>query len=210
LYKNKLPSYAIRPGSRYPAGATVVAGGVNFSIYSRHATHVELLLFDDAVRPEPFQVIPLEARQHRAFFFWHVLVVDLPVGTHYGWRIAGPDDVHRSGFRFDREKVLLDPWARCVVDGLWQRMQACLPGDNSATCMRGVVESSDYDWEGDEKLGCIRPERTIIYELHVGGFTRHPSSAVRHPGSFLGVIEKIPYLMELGRYPCRAAARHGF
>jgi len=198
LHKNKLPSYAIRPGSRYPAGATVVAGGVNFSIYSRHATHVELLLFDDAVCPEPFQVIPLEARQHRAFFFWHVLVVDLPVGTHYGWRIAGPDDVHRSGFRFDREKVLLDPWARCVVDGLWQRMQACLPGDNSATCMRGVVESSDYDWEGDEKLGCIRPERTIIYELHVGGFTRHPSSAVRHPGSFLGVIEKIPYLMELG------------
>jgi isoamylase len=192
------PAYQIASGSRYPAGATVVAGGVNFSIYSRHATHVELLLFEKADSRQPFQVIPLEARLHRVFFFWSVLVVDLPVGTHYGWRIDGPDDVHQSGFRFDCEKVLLDPWARGVTDNLWQRAAAAAAGSNTATSMRGVVQSGDYDWEGDETLGCIRPEVTVIYEMHVGGFTRHPSSGVDLPGTFLGVIQKIPYLMELG------------
>jgi glycogen operon protein len=191
-------TYQIRPGSRYPAGATPVAGGVNFSIYSRHATHVELLLFGTADSQEPSQVIPLEPRLHRVFFFWSVLVEDLPAGTHYAWRIDGPDNVHQSGFRFDRDKVLLDPWARGVTDSLWQRADATVPGSNMTTSMRGVVQSCEYDWEDDETLGCIRPERTIIYEMHVGGFTRHPGSGVSRPGTFLGVIEKIPYLMELG------------
>jgi len=195
---NPSASFTTRPGARYPSGATVVADGVNFSIYSRHATHVELLLFEAADSPLPFQVIPLEVRIHRAFFFWHVLVVDLPPGTYYAWRIDGPDDLSRSGFRFDRDKVLLDPWARGVSGALWDRALACRPGDNVTTSMRGVVESGDYDWGEDEPLGCMRPERTIIYEMHVGGFTRHPSAGVQAPGSFRGVIEKIPYLMELG------------
>ncbi len=191
-------AYTVRPGSRYPAGATVVAGGVNFSIYSRHASHVELLLFETADSIEPFQIIPLDSRVHRMFFFWNVLVEDLPAGTLYAWRVDGPDDVRQSGFRFDREKILLDPWARGVTDNLWQRAAAAAPGSNIATSMRGVVQSSVYDWEGDEPLGCIYPERTIIYEMHVGGFTRHPASGVNQPGTFLGVIEKIPYLVELG------------
>ncbi|MGB5178557.1 MAG: glycogen debranching protein GlgX [Gammaproteobacteria bacterium] len=195
---NNTLSYQIRTGSRYPAGAIVVADGVNFSIYSRHATHVELLLFADADSREPFQSIPLEARLHRMFFFWSVLVLDLPPGTHYAWRVDGPDDMHYSGFHFDREKVLLDPWARGVSDHLWQRAAAAGPGSNMACSMRGVVQAGEYDWGDDETLGCIRPERTIIYEMHVGGFTRHPDSGVSHPGTFLGVIEKIPYLMELG------------
>ena len=195
---NTTMSYQISPGSRYPAGATVVSGGVNFSIYSRHATHVELLLFATADSLEPFQIIPLETRLHRVFFFWSILVVELPVGTHYAWRIDGPDDVHQSGFCFDREKVLLDPWARGVTDKLWKRAAAAAPGSNMATSMRAVVESAEYDWEDDETLGCIRPERSVIYEMHVGGFTRHPSSGASQPGTFLGVIEKIPYLMELG------------
>ena len=198
MTSKRTTTYQIRPGSRYPDGATPVTDGVNFSIYCRHATQVELLLFDSATSPQPFQVITLDPRLHRAFFFWHVLVVDLPVGTHYAWRIDGPDDVHQSGFRFDRDKVLLDPWARGVTDALWDRARACQPGDNVATSMRGVVESSVYDWEGDETLGCIRPEKTIIYELHVGGFTRHPAAGVSRPGSFLGLIEKIPYLKALG------------
>jgi isoamylase len=195
---NTIQAFQTTTGSRYPEGATLVTGGVNFSIYSRYATHVELLLFEKADSRKAFQVIPLEARLHRVFFFWSVLVVDLPVGTHYGWRIDGPDDVQQSGFRFDREKVLLDPWARGVTDKLWKRADAEAPGSNMATSMRAVVQSDEYDWEGDETLGCIRPERTIIYEMHVGGFTRHPNAGVDQPGTFLGVIEKIPYLMELG------------
>ena len=195
---NSSMNYQIHPGSRYPMGATPLADGVNFSIYSRHATHVELLLFAAADSREPFQIIPLEARLHRMFFFWSVQVLGLPVGTHFAWRINGPDDVHQSGFRFDREKVLLDPWTRAVSDTLWQRAAATAPGSNMATSMRGVVPSAEYDWGDDETLGCIRPETTIIYEMHVGGFTRHPASGVSQPGTFLGVIEKIPYLVELG------------
>jgi len=198
LTDNSTLSYQIRSGSRYPAGATPVADGVNFSIYSRHATHVELLLFSDADSREPFQIIPLEARLHRIFFFWNVQVLGLPLGTHYAWRIDGPDDLQQSGFRFDREKLLLDPWARGISDRLWQRADAAAPGSNMATSMRAVVQATEYDWGDDVTLGCIRPERTIIYEMHVGGFTRHPTSGVSLPGTFLGIIEKIPYLVELG------------
>ena len=114
-------TYRTQTGDRYPAGATPSAHGVNFSIYSRHASHVELLLFARADDPAPVQAIPLEARTHRTFFFWHVFVVDLPVGTHYAWRIDGPKNLHGAGFRFDRDKVLLDPWARGVTDTLWER-----------------------------------------------------------------------------------------
>ncbi len=195
---NTRMNYQIRTGSRYPMGATLLADGVNFSIYSRHASSVELLLFAAADSHEPFQIIPLEARLHRVFFFWSIVVIDLPAGTHYAWRIDGPDDVHQSGFRFDREKVLLDPWTRGVSDTLWQRAAAAVPGSNMSTSMRSVVQSAEYDWGDDETLGCIRPEKTIIYEMHVGGFTRHPASGVSQPGTFLGVIEKIPYLMALG------------
>jgi isoamylase len=198
LNKTSRTSYRTTSGKRYPAGATPSPAGVNFSVYSRHASQVELLLFEKPADLQPSQVIPLQARTHRTFFFWHVFVIDLPVGTSYAWRIDGPDNLHDAGFRFDRDKLLLDPWARGVTDRLWDRGRACLPGSNITTSMRAVVESTEYDWEGDEPLGCIRPEVTVIYELHVGGFTRHPSSGVSQPGSFLGVIEKIPYLVELG------------
>lgn len=189
--------YDILPGKQYPGGATLVPGGVNFSIFSHHATSVELLLFADADSPLPFQIIPLEPRFHRTFFFWHVLVKDLPVGTHYAWRIDGPGDVEHTGYRFNRNKVLLDPWARAVSDKLWNHSHACGEDDNTTTSMRAIVVDNHYDWEGDQPLA-VRPEETIIYEMHVGGFTRHPSSGVSHPGTFHGVIEKIPYLKELG------------
>jgi glycogen operon protein len=191
-------TYKIQSGSRYPAGATPVVGGVNFSIYSQHATQVELLLYESARSLPPFQVIPLEPRGHRSFFFWHVLVEGLPVGTHYAWRLDGPDDAARSGLRFDREKVLLDPWARAVSDMLWNRQRASEPGANLEASLRAVVAPVGYDWEGDEPLGCHEPEKAVIYELHVNGFTRHPGSGVRQPGTFLGLIEKIPYIKALG------------
>jgi len=191
------PHYEIQEGARYPGGATLVPEGVNFSIFSRHARRVELLLFERADSPWSFQVIPLEARYHRTFFFWHVLVLALPAGSHYAWRIAGPHDTEQSGLRFDGEKLLLDPWARAVTNSLWHRRDACLPGDNTASAMRAVVVDNHYDWEGDEPLS-VPPEQNIIYEMHVGGFTRHPSAGVHQAGTFLGLIEKIPYLQSLG------------
>ena len=190
--------YTLRAGSPYPHGVQVAEDGANFSISSRHATHVELLLFLHSDSKQPFQVIPLEKDINHTFFSWHVFVEHLPIGTWYAWRIDGPSVTRESGLRFDREKLLLDPWARAVSDNLWQRSAACLPGNNSQYSMRAaVVDIDDYDWEGDTSLA-IRSEKAIIYELHVGGFTRHPSAKVNHPGTFAGLIEKIPYLQKLG------------
>ncbi|ANE54405.1 glycogen debranching protein GlgX [Methylomonas sp. DH-1] len=189
--------YSLKSGSPYPHGAKASENGVNFSISSRHATHVELLLFSSNESPEPFQVIALRKDKHHTFFSWHVFVEGLPTGTWYAWRIDGPSNTRETGLRFDKDKLLLDPWARAVSDKLWQRAAACLPGDNSAHAMRAVVVDDRYDWEGDTPLA-IRSEKAIIYELHVGGFTRHPSAKVKHPGTFAGLIEKIPYLSKLG------------
>jgi isoamylase len=188
--------YDTKPGSRYPGGATVDAGGVNFAVFSRNATSMELLLYESVDSPEPFQVIPLDPENNRTFFSWHVYVEGLTAGVHYTWRVDGPDDTKRTGRRFDRTRELLDPWAGAVTDRLWNRDLARRKTDRPPA-MRAVVVGDDYDWEGDRPLECP-PEATIIYELHVGGFTRHPSSGVGHPGTFAGLIEKIPYLKELG------------
>lgn len=187
--------YQTSIGERYPFGATVDAGGVNFSLFSRHAERVELLLYERADSPEPFQIIRLDPELNRTFFSWHVRVERLPAGVSYTWRADGPDDVKVTGFRFDPARELLDPAAVAVTDLLWDRTKAC--AHETAPAMRAMVLADGYDWEGDRPLN-HRLEQTVIYEMHVGGFTRHPSSEVAHPGTFRGVIEKIPYLVELG------------
>ena len=116
--------YNTRQGVRYPPGAKPDADGVNFSVFSRHATQVDLLLFEQADSAEPFQVVPLKAEVNRTFFAWHVYVDALPVGTWYAWRMDGPSDTWHSGLRFDKDKVLLDPWARVVSHTLWDRQAA--------------------------------------------------------------------------------------
>ncbi len=120
-------------------------------------------------------------------------------GIHYAYRVDGPHDIHQ-GYRYNRNKVLLDPYARGNTSALWDRSAACGPDDNVATSMRSVViDTSGYDWEGDRPLN--RPmNETIIYETHVRGFTHSPSSgcAANIRGTFTGIIEKIPYLKELG------------
>jgi len=189
--------YNIQPGSRYPHGATVDSQGVNFSVFSRHATTVELLLYEQADSPAPFQVIKLDPELNRTFYSWHVFVENLPVGIHYTWRVDGPDDTRISGFRFNKHRELLDPWARAVTQEFWDRKLISQAEGESNASMRCVVVEPRYDWEEDQPLN-HNLEDTIIYEMHVGGFTRHSSSNVANPGTFAGVIEKIPYLKELG------------
>lgn len=189
--------YKIKPGFPYPAGATANEDGVNFSIFSRHATHVELLLFNGAEQLYPFQVIKLEPHVNRTFYAWHVFVNKLLPGTWYTWRLDGPKNTKETGLRFDKNKHLVDPWARAVSQKLWNRTMACQPGDNGHCSIRSMVVDNRYDWEGDTPLS-IRSENAIIYELHVGGFTRHSSAQVKYPGTFSGLIEKIPYLQDLG------------
>ncbi|RNE93319.1 glycogen debranching protein GlgX [Marichromatium sp. AB32] len=189
--------YHTLPGHRHPPGATVEDAGVNFSVFSRHATGAELLLYTGADSAEPFQVIRLDPEVNHTFFSWHVLVVDLPPGTHYTWRMDGPFDPQGNGWRFDTEVELVDPWARAVNVCDWDRWRRQDEGVRPHDSPRGVVLAEEYDWEGDTPLRRAW-EETIIYELHVGGFTRHPSAGVAHPGTFLGLIEKIPYLRALG------------
>ncbi|MCK4842884.1 MAG: glycogen debranching protein GlgX [Methylococcales bacterium] len=190
--------YTYKVGHSYPSGAKPDDNGVNFSIFTRHAGHVELLLFASSKSKKPFQIISLEKEINRTFYSWHVYIIGLPVGTWYTWRIDGSNEPKEAGLHFDKEKQLIDPWARVVSDINWDRGAACVPGDNNATAMRCmVVNDDDYDWEGDIPLR-IGSERSIVYELHVGGFTRHKSSKVKKPGTFAGLIEKIPYLKELG------------
>src|SRR6516162_7298590 len=197
LTKSRTP-FQTEPGRAHPLGATVDKEGVNFSVFSRNATAVELLLFDQHNDLEPTQVIKLEPLANQTFFFWHVYVKGLRPGTHYAYRVDGPQDLHGRGFRFDRNKLLVDPYSLGNSKTLFNRDHAVRAADNLATSMRSVViDVHDYDWEGDQPLS--RPmHELIIYEMHVGGFTRHPSSGVKHPGTFSGVIEKIPYLKELG------------
>jgi glycogen operon protein len=155
------------------------------------------LLYERADSPAPFQVISLDPQVNRTFFCWNVFVEGLPTGIHYTWRVDGPDDTRQSGFRFDKHRELLDPWARAVTDELWDRDRARRADEKHCPSMRAIVVEDGYDWEGAQPLN--RPlENTVIYELHVGGFTRHPSANVVSPGTFAGVIEKIPYLKELG------------
>jgi isoamylase len=167
---------ADQAGRSFPLGATVLAEGVNFSVFSRQATRVELLLFDDAAAAQPVRVIDLEPRTHRTYHYWHVFVPSIGPGQVYGYRVSGPFDPAR-GLRFDPGKILLDPYGRAVVvlEG-YSRHAANQYAENNPTAMKSVVvDPSQYDWEGDAPLR--RPfATTVIYEMHVAGFTRHPSS----------------------------------
>jgi glycogen operon protein len=187
-------------GSSAPLGATVTADGVNFSVFSKNATAVELLLFDEVLAASPSRVVKLEPPRHRTYHYWHVFVPGLQPGQVYGYRAHGPFAPER-GLRFDGRKLLLDPYGLAVgVPPSYDRDAATRPGDNCAAALKSVVAApAAYDWEGDRPLHTT-PARTVIYEMHVRGFTQHPSSGVPAGlhGTYAGVIAKIPYLQDLG------------
>jgi len=190
--------FRISAGRHHPLGATVAEGGVNFSLYSRSATAVELLLFDRFDEPVPRQVIRLDTRHNRTYGYWHVFVHGVGEGQLYGYRVHGPW-APEQGHRFNPAKLLVDPYARGIVHrGEQSHHDAMGPEDNVATAMKSlVVDTASFDWQG-VKRPRIDPCARVIYEMHVRGFTRHPSSGVKHPGTFDGLIERIPYLVELG------------
>jgi len=190
----------VSAGRSFPVGATVYPAGVNFSVYSRDASAIELALFDREDDSKPSRVIKIDPTKNRTYPYWHVFVPGVKTGQLYGYRVSGPFD-SADGLRFDADKLLLDPYGLGVaVPGNYSREAARQRGDNSATAMKSlVVDPNLYDWEGDTPLR-HRSARSIIYEMHVKGFTRHPSSGVseRARGTYAGLIEKIPYLRELG------------
>ena len=188
---------AVTSGKAHPLGATVEKQGVNFSLFSENATAVELLLFDGHDDTKPFKTISLDGDENKTFHFWHCFVKDLKPGTHYAYRIDGPSNIN-DGHRFDKEKVLLDPYAKGYTNTLWDRVKACQPGDNIKTSLRGVViDQNEFDWEDDKAPGTPMKD-SVIYEINVRGFTQSDNSGVKNPGTFKGIIEKIPYFKELG------------
>ncbi|QHU98748.1 glycogen debranching protein GlgX [Synechocystis sp. CACIAM 05] len=190
----------VRIGQTFPLGATVYADGVNFCLFSKHAEKVTLLLFDRPNDPAPARTIELHRGQNRTFYYWHIFVEGLKAGQVYAYRVDGSHEPEK-GHRFDPDKVLLDPYAKAIAGkDIYDRKAAMAPGDNCAQALRSVVvNTSVYDWE-DDHAPRTPYAASIIYELHVGGFTRNPNSGLSESkrGTYAGLIEKIPYLKELG------------
>jgi glycogen operon protein len=197
---------ATRIGNFYPLGATVQPEGVNFALYSRDAMGVYLLLFD---RPEgpPTDVIRIE---NRTKFVWHTLVIGVKPGQLYGYRVTGDYDP-ANGKRFNPAKLLIDPYARALThkasnaDNLLLGYDGTSPDrdlsldhrDNSHVVPKTIVVDDAFDWRGDTSPA-IPFERLVIYEVHLKGFTAHPSSRVKSPGTYLGFAQKVPHLKQLG------------
>lgn len=194
----------IMPGEGYPLGATCQPGGVNFALYSVHATGVVLLLFgaSDAV---PEHEVRLETRTRNV---WHAFVAGLRAGQRYAYRVEGPYEP-AQGLRFNPNKLLIDPYAR-ALHGPRRSIDERLLGydpqagdlwfdrrDDADGVPKGVVVDDAFDWAGD-RPPAYRLEESLVYEVHVKGFTAHPSAGVAQPGTYLGIIEKIPPDVQVG------------
>jgi glycogen operon protein len=179
-----------------PFGATPRPGGVNFAIFSRHATAVHLVLFKEG-REEPVTEIPLDPTVNKTGDVWHVFVHDLPHDLLYGYRMNGPQ-APRAGHRFDPRAIILDPYAPVLSGGQQWGCHDVPQGQTSGRLPRRCrMDLDDFDW-GDDTPPATPLSSTVLYELHVRGFTRHPSSGVANPGTFRGLCDKIPYLQSLG------------
>jgi isoamylase len=190
----------VLPGESFPLGATVYPNGVNFSVYSQNATAIELLLFNTAEATKPTCVIGLDPYRNKTYHYWHVFISELEAGQIYAYRVYGEYNP-QAGQRFDKTKVLLDPYAKAIVgEEIYDRTAASHRGNNCPQALKGVVvDSTIYDWSGDRHPR-ISYSDSVIYEMHVGGFTRNPNSGIASAkrGTYAGLIEKIPYLQELG------------
>ena len=198
---------AVRRGVPLPLGTHETAGGVNFAIFSRHASRVRLELFDRPTDATPARAIDLDPVRNRTGDVWHVWVEGIRPGQLYAYRVDGPYEPS-EGHRFNFNRLLLDPFATAISRlPPWDFASArgydpsapekdlarSTVDDAGVDAEMRVYSTSHFDWDGD------RPPRhpwskTVIYETHVRGFTIHPKSGVDHPGTYRGLMEKIPYL----------------
>jgi isoamylase len=197
----------VTAGVCLPLGATPMAGGVNFALYSRNASEVFLLLFDSP-ESEPTDIIRL---RERTKYIWHALVSGVRAGQIYAYKVRG-EHLPRQGLRFNDAKLLLDPYAKAITgkfrntDNVLLAYDSRSPErdlsrdlrDNTAAVPKGIVINDAFDWQGDNPGETMALEKLVIYEVHLKGYTAHPSARVRFPGTYLGFIEKIPHLTALG------------
>ena len=186
-------------GRPIPLGVIETRHGLNFAVFSADATAMALVLFAPR-RDAPVLELPLDEAVNRTGHVWHIEVAGLDPGTRYGWRAARTDEPAAPVHRFEPETVLVDPYATALTGcSRWAEAppRAGQNGPSRFPRRRSLYVSREFDWQE------TRPPRIpladkVIYELHVRGFTQHPSSGAAHPGTYLGLIEKIPYLLELG------------
>jgi isoamylase len=200
----------IQAGSPLPFGAHPREGGVNFALFSRHADRVWLELYAQAEDAQPDRIIKLDPASHRSGDVWHVWVRGVSLGQLYAYRVDGPYQPEQ-GHRFNRNKLLLDPYAAAITHRQpWDFGQALgydlasaqadlsfSSLDSAGAMPKCIVTPRHFDWEGDQPLRLPWSE-IVIYETHLRGLTFHSGSGVSHPGTYQGLAEKLPYLKELG------------
>ena len=192
--------FAITRGSQTPLGASAQKSGINFAIFSKHATSVTLVLFISGEH-EPVAEIPLDRDLNQTGDIWHIFIQGLEPEIRYCFRANRQANKNEKVHRFNKSHLLLDPYAKAFSGAskwgqTYQRNGSSKP-TRSQNLRRGLVVEENFDWQKHQPLN-IPLADSSIYELHVRGFTRHPSSKVKYPGTFAGLIEKIPYLKDLG------------
>lgn len=184
-------------GKAWPLGANIIDGGVNFSVFSPNAIKVELLLFDSVNDHNP-EVITLDSEMNKTYYYWHIWIPNLKENQLYAYRVDGPYRPE-EGLLFDAAKVLVDPYAKAIVGKYDRKLAAQYGVDNMHACLKSAIISDDFDWDSDE-LPSHDLEKSVIYEMHLSGFTKNKNSGLPEKlrGTYAGLIQKIPYLKELG------------
>ena len=196
--RSRKTALEVHRGSPYPFGTSLQRGGVNFSVFARHATALSLVLYRPG-RQDPIAELVLDPRLNRTGDVWHISVDGLPASVEYGYRADRRPNGNPLVHRYDPSAVVVDPYARALTAGVFP------PGSpvfdeatlKSRRTWRSLVSDEEFDWGLDQPLNRHLAD-TIIYEIHVRGFTVHPSARVTRPGTFRGIVDKIPYLKELG------------
>ena len=197
-------------GRPSPLGATIADGGVQFAIFSRNATSVVLCLFDDPRQAEPSSEIVLAEEANRTGDVWHVWLEGVGAGQFYLYKVDGPYEPE-AGHRFNANLYLVDPYAKALTGGFeWELSRqfgydsASAEGDlsfntraDASGIPKCIVTDDAFDWQGDRPLN-YPLRRSVIYEAHIKGLTAHPTSGVSDPGTYRGVTQQIPYLVDLG------------
>ncbi|MCL1814724.1 MAG: glycogen debranching protein GlgX [Treponema sp.] len=202
--------YVVETGKALPLGATLTGRGVNFSLFSRHAEEVTIVLFENAEKNSPYKIIKLDSEKNKSGDIWHCHVNGITEGNCYLYKVNGPY-IPEEGLRFNPHKSLIDPYAKALTSLSEWNIGASLGYDPSDPAIdlsfsqkdnldnqpRCIVVNDDFDWQGDRPLNY--PLRfSILYETHIKGLTAHPDSGIEHKGTYQGVIEKIPFFKDLG------------
>ena len=203
-------NFTVENGRALPLGATKKNNGVNFAVFSRHAAAITLIIYESSEKGSPYQEIKLNNRNNRTGDVWHCFIPGLKEGICYLYRADGPY-MPEKGLRYNSNKVLIDPYAKALTDMSNWELNANLAfdyfsesrdlsysyQDDVSSSPRCIVIDDSFDWQGDLPLNY--PLRfSVLYETHIRGLTMHPESGVSAPGTYRGVIEKIPYFKDLG------------